>query len=100
MPYVEYDVVPDGMEAADVVPRADYDAVVTERDEVRTQRDGLIERAQVAESSYEKMREKYANAFIKSQSGTSQDLPKVTKHDTTVTSFAQLFSEKGDKSAY
>ena len=51
MPYVLYEdgQVPEGMEAADVVPRGDYDELLSERDELIVARDGLADQLSVTQ---------------------------------------------------
>lgn len=67
MPWYRYDEPPEGYEGDsydDVVDRKDYDALQTESNGFRDQRDAAIARAETAEAAYEKEREKYANAFL------------------------------------
>jgi hypothetical protein len=66
MPYVFYEELPEGMEEADVVERAELDSTLSELETAREQRDQAIERAESAEDSLRKSREKYANTFLKS----------------------------------
>ena len=45
MPYFYSDDEVEGFEPVDAVPREDYDAIITERDEIQSQRDEAITRA-------------------------------------------------------
>lgn len=94
MPYAYYEELPEGIEAADVVDRSEYDAVITERDEIATQRDGAIERAESAEADARKAKEKYANAFLTTPNRVKEEQKANVKKDSGVQSFAQLFAKK------
>ena len=92
MPFVEYDELPEGFEAADVVPRADYDAVIAERDQVIEQRDGAISRAQVAEDEARKAKAKYADAFLTTASRVKEMHRRDVKSEGRPHTFSELFS--------
>lgn len=64
MPYIEVETLPDGVEEADVVPRSDYDAVVTERDEYASQRDTALSQIEEARESARKSQAKYAALML------------------------------------
>lgn len=98
--WYEDEDAPEGMEAADVVERSQYDAVITERDELVTQRDQLIERAQVAEDGWRDARNKYADAFITSQSRIMSDQRGDVAKDGKMQTFDELWSSKGEYGAY
>lgn len=100
MPYVWRDEAEDGDDVRDVVERAEYDAVIVERDELMTQRDGLIERAEAAEEGWRQSRNKYADAFITSAARMKQDQKEDVKEDGKPSTFAELFSTKGEYGAY
>lgn len=72
MPYIEVEEVPEGTEAADVVSRADYDAVVQERDSTIEQRDTALGRISEMERSVREAKAKYAEAVL--NSGTSKQV--------------------------
>ena len=67
MPYVFYEELPDGMEEADVVERAELDSTLEELEAAREQRDQAIERAEAAEDGWRKSKEKYANTFLRTK---------------------------------
>lgn len=100
MPYVWRDEAEDGDDVRDVVDRAEYDAVIVERDELMTQRDGLIERAEAAEEGWRQSRNKYADAFITSAARAKQDQKKDVKEDGKPSTFAELFGTRGEYGAY
>ena len=77
MPYIEVETLPDGVEEADVVPRSDYDAVVTERDEYASQRDTALSQIEEAQESARKSQAKYAALML--NMGNEGDTNK--KHD-------------------
>lgn len=90
MPYVFKEVLDEGELEADVVERADYDEVIRERDELVTQRDGLIERAETAEKGWRESRNKYADAFLTNpQRGKDEQ-----KKDSRPQSFEELFASR------
>lgn len=64
MPYVYYDELPEGTEAADVVSREDYDSVVTERDSYATQRDDALTRIEGAQREVREVKARYADAIL------------------------------------
>lgn len=107
MPYVWRDEVEDGDDVRDVVERADYDAVIVERDDLVTERDGLIEqrdgliqRAEEAEEGWRQSRNKYADAFITSAARAKKDQRKDTQEDGRASTFGDLFKTRGDYGAY
>lgn len=67
MPYVYYEELPEGMEEADVVERAELDSTIEELETAREQRDQAIERAETAEEGWRKSKEKYANTFLRTK---------------------------------
>ena len=64
MPYIEVDVLPDGVDEADVVPRSDYEAVAAERDEYASQRDTALSQIEEAQESARKSQAKYAALML------------------------------------
>lgn len=102
MPYFYSENEVEGFELVDAVPREDYDAIITERDEIQTQRDEAITRAEDVETELSKLRDKYASTFLSTpNSAKAQQKADVIKDGKTpTTSFSQLFSEKGEYGAY
>ena len=100
MPYVWREEAEEGDDVRDVVERSEYDAVIVERDELMTQRDGLIERAEAAEEGWRQSRNKYADAFITSAARAKQDQRKDVKEDGKPSTFGDLFKTKGEYGAY
>lgn len=96
MPFVYYDdgEVPEGMEVADVVPRGDYDAIVTERDELVTTRDGLAEQLSVTQDDLRVSREKYAKAVLTSAQQVKAAQERDVRRDSGPQTFAQLFARR------
>lgn len=102
MPYFYSEDEVEGFEPVDAVPREDYDAIITERDEIQTQRDEAIIRAEDVETELSKLRDKYASTFLNTpNSAKAQQKADVIKDGKTpTTSFSQLFREKGEYGAY
>lgn len=100
MPYVYRDELGEDEVAADVVERADYDAVIQERDELVTQRDGLVERAETAEKGWAESRNKYADAFLTSPARVKREQEADVQQDSVPYSYQQLFDMRGDTRAY
>ena len=72
MPYVFYDVLPDGMEEIEVVPRSDYDAIIAERDSTIEQRDSALARIEEARKEVRDVKAKYADYVLSASSKTQQ----------------------------
>lgn len=100
MPYVYREELGEGEVEADVVERADYDAVIVERDELVTQRDTLIERAETAEKGWAESRNKYADAFLTSPARIKKEQEEDVRRDGLPHSYQQLFGMKGATDAY
>ena len=64
MPYIEVEVLPDGTEEADVVTRAEFEAVLAERDSTIQQRDDALTRIEEAEKEVRDTKAKYADAIL------------------------------------
>lgn len=96
MPYVlfEDDQVPEGMVAADVIPRADYDALLAERDELVTSRDGLADQLSVTQEDLRVSREKYAKAVLTSAQQVKAAQERDVRRDSGPQTFAQLFARR------
>lgn len=94
MPYVFKEVLDDEEIEADVVERADYDSVIQERDQLMTQRDEAISRAEIAEKGWEESRNKYADAFLTSPARVKKEQEENVRADGVVRSFQELFDTK------
>lgn len=94
MPYVFKEVLTDEDVEADVVERADYDTVIQERDQLMTQRDEAIERAEVAEKGWEESRNKYADAFLTSPARVKKEQSSDVKRDRLPQTFNELFQRR------
>lgn len=70
MPYIYVETLEEGQEPADVVERAEFDSLNEMLGQAQDQRDQAIERAVNAESDYSKMRQKYADTFLRTPSQT------------------------------
>lgn len=96
MPYVLYEEgqVPEGMEPADVVPRGEYDALLAERDELVTDRDGLADQLSVTQEDLRVSREKYARAVLTSAQQAKAAQARDVRRDSGPQTFAQLFARR------
>lgn len=64
MPYVYYDELPDGLEAADVVSQTSYDALADELAATGGQRDEALTQIEEARREAREARAKYAQAIL------------------------------------
>lgn len=64
MPYVYYDELPDGLEAADAVSQEHYDALADELAASNTQRDEALEQIEEARREAREAKAKYAQAIL------------------------------------
>lgn len=96
MPYFYSDDEVEGFEPVDAVPREDYDAIITERDEIQSQRDEAITRAEDVETELSKLRDKYASTFLSTPNSAKakQKVDVIKDGKTPTTSFNQLFRER------
>ena len=97
MPYIEVDELPEGTKEADVVPRADYDVAIAERDEYATQRDDAITQIEEANKAMREAQAKYAGLML----GMGKQTDKGEEHDDKPvrgTTVADLFG-KGEGNA-
>ena len=96
MPYVLFEdgQVPDGMEVADVVPRGDYDELLSERDELIVARDGLADQLSVTQEDLRVSREKYAKAVLTSAQQVKAAQERDVMRDSGPQTFAQLFARR------
>lgn len=90
MPYVYYDELPDGLEAADVVSQEHYDALADELAASNGQRDEALEQIEEARREAREARAKYAQAIL---DGKPKDEPE-PKQDPRQTgaTIASLFA--------
>ena len=93
MPYIMVEELPEGVEAADVVERTEYDALSSRLSDAEGQRDRLLERAETLTSELSESRKKYADAFLGAAQAQPPKEPEQEpdpepKHKT---SFKQLF---------
>ena len=66
MPYVFYDELPEGLEAAEVVEQANYDALADELAGVISQRDEALEHLEEARKETRAAKSKYADLILNS----------------------------------
>lgn len=79
MPYILVEEVPEGMEAVDVVPRADYDTAVSERDQYAQQRDDALGQIAQAQQEARDAKARYADYILggsKPNNTTNSEPPK------------------------
>ena len=94
MPYVFKEVLTDEDVEADVVERVDYDTIIQERDQLMTQRDEAISRAEIAEKGWEESRNKYADAFLTSPARVKKEQSSDVKRDRLPQTFNELFQRR------
>lgn len=93
MPYIMVDEVPEGAVEVDVVPRADYDAIVQERDATIQQRDDALTQIEDARKEVRDAKALYADAILNAnRKRDNQVEPKNERvKPTMATSISQLF---------
>jgi hypothetical protein len=92
MPYVYYDELPDGLEAADVVSQEHYDALADELAASNGQRDEALTQIEEARKEAREARAKYAQAILDGknrQEPEHEDEPDTKSKGTTI---ADLFA--------
>lgn len=94
MPYIYKELLEEEEVEADVVTREDYDAVLQERDQLITQRDDAISRAETAEAGWKEAKNKYADAFLTSPARVKQEQASDVKRDRLPQTFEELFSKR------
>lgn len=94
MPYVFKETLENEEVEADVVTREDYDAIIQERDQLMTQRDEAISRAETAEAGWAESRNKYADAFLTSPARVKEEQSKDVKRDRLPQTYQQLFERR------
>lgn len=94
MPYVYYDELPDGATEVDVVPRADYDSVVSERDATAQQRDEALGQIEEARREVRDAKAQYADAIL--SANRKPKLPEQPKANLVKTTLAMSTKELFD----
>ena len=64
MPYVFYEVLPEGMEEVDVVERSEHEQLLESLRTAETMRDEAIDKAVELEKSLHEQKRKYAETFL------------------------------------
>ena len=89
MPYVYYDELPDGLEAADVVSQTSYDALAEELAASNGQRDEALTQIEEARREAREARAKYAQAILDGknrQEPDTMDEPETRPKGATIAS--------------
>lgn len=84
MPFIEVEEIPEGVEAADVVARADYDAIVAERDTTMQQRDDALTQIEEARKEVRDTKAKYADAILSANREPQEKVVQKKEHALTV----------------
>jgi hypothetical protein len=92
MPYILVEEVPEGMEAVDVVPRADYDTAVSERDQYAQQRDDALGQIAQAQQEVRDAKARYADYILGGNKTNTDPKPETPKHGPL--SARELFSSQ------
>ena len=87
MPYVWYDELPEGAEAAEVVTQEHYDRLADELAGTITQRDEMIERLEEARREARETKSKYAQMILDGNKHRERDEPEDGPRATTIDSF-------------
>lgn len=87
MPYVWYDELPEGAEAAEVVTQENYDRLADELAGTITQRDEMIERLEEARREARETKSKYAQMILDGSKHQERDEPEDRPRATTIDSF-------------
>lgn len=80
MPYVWYDELPEGLEAAEAVAQDHYDALADELAGVTEQRDEALTRLEESRKETRAAKSKYADLILGSNKDTKKE-PEDTKRD-------------------
>lgn len=92
MPYVYYDELPDGLEAADVVSQEHYDALAEELATSNGQRDEALTQIEEARKEAREARAKYAQAILDGKPKQEPDPNQETNPKPTGATIASLFA--------
>ena len=87
MPYVWYDELPEGAEAAEVVTREHYDRLADELAGTITQRDEMIERLEEARREARETKSRYAQMILDGSKHQKGDEPEERPRAMTIDSF-------------
>ena len=87
MPYVWYDELPEGAEAAEVVTQEHYDRLADELAGTITQRDEMIERLEEARREARETKSRYAQMILDGSKHQRGDEPEERPRATTIDSF-------------
>ena len=87
MPYVWYDELPEGVEAAEVVSQEHYDRLADELAGTITQRDEMIDRLEEARREARETKSKYAQMILDANKPQEKDEPEQKPRATTIDSF-------------
>ena len=92
MPYILVEEVPEGMEAVDVVPRAEYDTAVSERDQYAQQRDDALGQIAQAQQEARDAKARYADYILGGSKPNNDTKPETPNHGPL--SARELFSSQ------
>ena len=92
MPYVYYDELPDGLEAADVVSQEHYDALAEELAESNGQRDEALTQIEEARKEAREARAKYAQAILDGKNRQKPETKDEPETRPTGATIASLFA--------
>ena len=92
MPYVYYDELPDGLEAADVVSQEHYDALADELAASNGQRDKALTQIEEARREAREARAKYAQAILDGKPKQEPDPEPDPEPKPTGATIASLFA--------
>lgn len=95
MPYVYYDELEDGMEAAEVKGVEEYNALEAQRTALQEQYDTLVTERDSLSKELMDAKTKFANAFLSSPQKMKQDNADDLRHEDVAMSYDQLFAERG-----
>jgi hypothetical protein len=91
MPYVYYDELPDGLEAADVVSQEHYDALAVELATSNGQRDEALTQIEEARREAREARAKYAQAILDGKRQQEPDPRQDPEPEAKAATIASLF---------
>lgn len=92
MPYVYYDELEDGMEAAEVTSVEEYNALEAQRAELQEQYDTLVTERDSLSKELLDAKTKFANAFLSSPQKMKQENAADLKHEDEAMTYDKLFS--------
>ena len=91
MPYVFFDVLPEGMEEVDVVERTEHEQLLESLRTAETMRDEAIDKAVELEKSLHEQKRKYAETFLTKPS-TTNPFPDFEEPQHSPQTFNELFN--------